>query len=92
MSKFKGVKIPIKIFTGKMVKLTKLSDDVFEGNHPNKIYEGYEKEGVELEIPKVDERYYVGQWFSTSPIKEIINKNLFKTLYSTYKLDYIDGE
>ncbi len=75
----------------KRVRLTKLSDDAFDGNHPNGIYEGYIKEGIELVPPTVGERYYVGlaSNFSTSPVTKIINKNKFKTMYSTYKLEYL---
>src|SRR3990167_905069 len=55
---------------GKKVRLTKLSDDAFEGNHPNGIFEGYTKEGIETKEPTIGERYYLGG-FSTSPVVKI---------------------
>lgn len=87
MNKLNQVKIPVNI--AKKVRLTKLSDDTFGGNHPNGINEGYVKEGYEFSTPKVGERYYIGA-FSTSPITEIIDKNNFKSTYSTYRIEYID--
>lgn len=72
------------------IKLTKLSDDHFNGNHPNNIHEGFTKIGIINELPRLDERFYV-ELFSTSIVtKELDENNIFKTLYSTYKIEYLD--
>lgn len=78
---------------GKKVRITKLSDDYFKNvgeEHPNGIYEGYVKKGIELKPPTVGERYYIGIGFSTSPVTKIIDENTIKTTYSTYKIEYIN--
>jgi len=80
----------------KRIKLTKLSDDAFDGNHPNGIYEGHVEEGFEVNPPTIGERYYVRKskmdaWipFSTSIVKSLPDENgIFKTTYSTYKVEY----
>ena len=70
------------------VKLTKISDDYFNGEHPNGIYKGHIETGNITELPKVGERFHVGN-FSTSIVKEELNSdNIFKTTYTTYKLEY----
>jgi len=80
----------------KRIKLTKLSDDAFNGNHPNNINEGYTKEGYMLIEPTIGENfnlYYskTEPFFHTSiVIKELNENNEFKTLYSTYKIEYLD--
>jgi hypothetical protein len=88
MSKLKNIKINIDILK-KKVRITKLSDDRFKGNHPNNINEGYVKEGYILESPTIGERFYVGNNFSTSPVTSELKGGIFKTIYSTYKLEYI---
>lgn len=78
------------------IKITKLSDDYFKGNHPNGIIEGYAKEGFMINKPKIGERFTVHESklyfsFTTSEVTEELNKdNIFKTTYSTYKLEYLD--
>ncbi len=72
----------------KNVILTKLSDDRFNGSHPNGINEGYIKKGIEIEIPTIGDNYWVGGNWRTSPVTEIIDENTFKTLNSTYKIEY----
>jgi len=71
-------------------KITKLSDDKFEGQHPNFIDEGYVKEGVFIEVPKVGDNFYLHD-FRTSIVKEIMSQTekeiIFKTENSTYKLE-----
>jgi hypothetical protein len=83
----------------KRLKLTKLSDDAFEGNHPNGINEGYVIEGFEIEPPTIGERYAVlrskmDSWsFSTSMVTSPLDENgIFKTTYSTYKVEYEKDE
>lgn len=76
----------------KKVTLTKLSDDAFNGNHPNGVYAGRVIKGLELNPPTIGERYvvYCPDGFSTSPVTELPNENgIFKTMYSTYKLEYV---
>jgi len=73
---------------GKAIRLTKLSDDVFEGKHPNNIQEGYTRRGIMIVPPTIGERFWL-QNFSTSPVTKIINKHKFKTMYSTYKIEYL---
>lgn len=75
---------------GDKAKLTKLSDDYFNGNHPNFINEGHIEKAVVKNLPKVGERFYFGFGFSTSIVKEELNEDgIFKTTYSTYKLEKI---
>lgn len=76
----------------KKVILTKISDDTFNGNHPNGIYTGMVIKGLELNPPTVGERYVVHcqDGFSTSIVTRKPNKDgIFKTMYSTYKLEYV---
>ena len=81
----------------KKIKLIKLSDDYFNGNHPNGVNIGYEKIGFELNPPKLGERYYVlanakldRYPFSTSIVTSLPDKDgVFKTTYSTYRVEYI---
>ena len=91
MSKIKQNKIPVKL--AKRIRLTKVNDDAFEGNHPNGIDEGYVVEGHLIESPKIGSRFYVAcaEGFSTSNVTELPNEEgIFKTMYSTYKLEYLE--
>ncbi len=73
--------------------LIKISDDVFNGNHPNGIVEGY---GIVFDNKPeiiIGERYTVAnatRYLSTSVVTEIISETeketIFKTKNSTYKL------
>jgi len=77
------------------IKLIKLSDNYFEGNHPNGIYEGHTEVGSIESLPKVGERFWLQQNtrypFSTSIVtKECNIDNIFKTTYSTYKIEFLD--
>lgn len=71
------------------VRITKLTDDEFNGQHPNGINVGYTKTGMELDSPQVGKRYYVDM-FSTSPVVRINDDGTIKTTYSTYKIEYLD--
>lgn len=71
-----------------MVQLIKLSDDKFNGNHPNGIFAGHTKEIEKLLFkPVVGEKYYFGS-LQTSIVTEILDDNndeiIFKTMNSTY--------
>lgn len=77
----------------KKVILTKLTDDKFEGLHPNYIFEGYEELGIMHKGPTVGESFvlHTGGFFATSGVTDIIEESdteiIFKTLNSTYKLE-----
>tara|TARA_R110002126_G_scaffold88759_7_gene212579 strand:+ start:19702 stop:19974 length:273 start_codon:yes stop_codon:yes gene_type:complete len=85
MSKLNQVKIPVDI-TPK-VRIKKLSDDKFGGEHPKDINEGFLIEGDIISKPKVGESFWVDN-FATSTITEIVEDTpimgVFKTLNSTY--------
>lgn len=76
----------------KLVKLIKLSDDVYNGNHPNGIYAGIECIGhLQSTKPTVGKRYRfigltMGDCLLTSIVTEILENNKFKTENSTYQL------
>lgn len=77
---------------GDWVILTKLSDDYFDGMHPNGIYAGYHQVGELIENITVGERVLVhgkrmDDYLYTSKVMEIIDENTFKTTYSTYKIE-----
>jgi hypothetical protein len=79
----------------KTATLRKLSDDKFEGKHPNGIYEGYAKQGLVLNPPIVGESCIIAGLYTsnvTEIVKEEGNKIVFKTLNSTYELTYDDQE
>lgn len=72
------------------VKLTKISDDYFNGKHPNNINAGYIKEGYTPKLPTKGEHFSVGI-LSTSTVTEELNDDMiFKTSYSTYKLEILE--
>lgn len=77
---------PIK---GKKGKVEKLSDDKYNGMHPNGIDEGYTQKGFFYNEPIEGECFYIGS-LKTSPVTEVISKTeheiKFKTLNSTYLL------
>lgn len=71
--------------------LTKLSDDKFEGNHPNGFNVGPTARGTVSQKPKVGISCVVGSIY-TSTVSEIVSEEegriVFKTLNSTYELEY----
>jgi hypothetical protein len=85
-----------------MIKLIKLTDDKFNGNHPKNIQKGFQVEGELMNgKPTVGESLWIDhdpssdKAFATSMITEIIHDNdiecKFKTLNSTYLLTYEGG-
>ena len=77
----------------KKYKLIKLSDDMFDGNHPNFVYAGRYEEGHINSHPKVGERFHFGTGLDhprnhllTSTVTEILENGKFKTINSTYQL------
>lgn len=92
MNKLKQPKIDLSMFV--YATITKLSDDKFNGKHPNFIDKGYTSNGVVMMKPMVGYPCIVGS-LRTSTVTEIVSetkkKIVFKTLNSTYKLEY-DGK
>lgn len=79
----------MKDFKDSTFRLEKLSDDHFNGQHPNGIFKGYVKQGRIWSLPTVDEVFCIGS-FMSSPVLNVISESdteiVFKTTYSTYKL------
>lgn len=83
-------------YKGVIVKLTKLKDTKFEGNHPNGINEGYIKEGV-INLDKSNEHQCFliiqgDRFFNTSQVLSIVEHegyDLATTLNSLYKVESI---
>jgi hypothetical protein len=74
-----------------MAKITKLTDEQFNGRHPNGINPGYEKRIETTPVkPVVGMPYSFGSLF-TSRITEIIEMNaneyVFRTKNSIYKVE-----
>jgi hypothetical protein len=106
MSKLNQTKIPL-VLTGNHLsiiddevikfKLSKISDDVFEGHHPNEIDEGWSEICEAHDLPIVGMSWYMSTpkhpMFATSTITEIISEGvqggIFKTLNSTYRWEVI---
>lgn len=81
---------------GDWVILTKLSDDYFDGMHPNGIYAGYYQVGELLENITIGERALVqgkrmDDRLHTSKVVDIIDDTTFKTTYSTYKIELYEN-
>ncbi len=109
MSKIEQVEIPVKvydcnnlpkdkIYEGHQYKIIKLSDDVFDGDHPNGVYAGFTVTGVFEQKPTVGESFricstkYYNESLTTSEVIEIIDEFTFKTMNSTYKLIKVDED
>lgn len=76
----------------KKYRVTKITDDRFDGEHPNGINAGYVAEGYMPFLPTEGEMFYLGH-LRTSTVTQALDKNgIFKTNNSTYKLEYIDEE
>lgn len=98
MSKLDQKKININL--GKKEGIcVKLSDDVFEGKHPNSILEGYTSMGRITKNPTVGEPFTIigiglRNLFCTSVVTEIVSETeeeiKFKTMNSTYILKFLD--
>jgi hypothetical protein len=77
------------------VKVTKITDDTFNGEHPNGINEGYSIIGFYEKEPTVGERFLVKgkrmwDFLETSLVTEPLNEEgVFKTTYSTYKIEHL---
>lgn len=90
-------KIDSTFNNGDQISLVKISDDKFDGKHPNSINEGFVITGELIRSLKVGEglQMYCDpnkddyDWFGTSVVMEIINENTFRTLNSTYHIEKI---
>lgn len=91
MSKIESSKVilPQDTMDIRKARIIKLTDDKFNGRHPNKINVGYEKEGILFQPPIVGQSCCVGS-LCTSVVTEVIDDSTFKTLNSTYKIEYLD--
>ena len=83
---------------GDYVKLQKVSDNMFNGRHPNFIDRGHTVYGkvvedlqVGLSFKLIDVKGDSHGYFYTSNVLEIIDENTFTTLNSTYKVNLFDA-
>ena len=80
---------------GFIVSITKLKDTKFEGQHPNKIYEGYTRTGYSFKPPTVGERFDIFgpgfRHFSTSPVTKVLESE-FHTQNSIYSFKIEEDE
>ena len=82
----------MKAKKGDRVVLTKISDDKFDGNHPNRIIEGYTRVGKLINDVIIGDQVLVvnnTHYLRTSEVTEIIDDITFKTENSTYKIEVI---
>lgn len=81
------------------IRLTKLKDTKFEGDHPNAINVGYVKEGI-IDVEKSNEHQCFlmiknARFFNTSQVVEIDEQkdyDLAHTLNSIYKVEILVGD
>lgn len=82
----------MKAKKGDQVVLIKISDDKFNGNHPNGIIEGYTTVGKLINDVVIGDQILVVnniRYLRTSEVTEIIDDITFKTENSTYKIEVI---
>jgi hypothetical protein len=65
----------------RLEKLNELPDAL----HPHNIPTGYIKEGDFISEPQIGECFWIGNFWATSTVKEIIDEHTFKTCNSIYK-------
>jgi hypothetical protein len=85
MSKIEEIKINLSDF--RLATLEKITDDKFNGAHPNGVNVGRKSYGIVVQEPIVGQSCVVGDLI-TSIVIEVVDKNSFKTLNSTYKIVY----
>ena len=83
MSKIEQVKIPMDIVTPRMIKVTK-HRELEDARHPNNIEEGAVIVGEFMRNPIVGQAFWVGNYWRTSVVTEIIGPKMFKTMNSIY--------
>jgi len=71
------------------IKLEKLKE-LPDAKHSNNIEVGYVKEGDFIKTPEIGEAFWCGNWYRTSPVKEIIDEQTFKTCNSIYRWSFIE--
>ena len=79
---------------GDLVNITKIVDN-FDGNHPNRINEGFSKTGTLYSDLVVGENIVVisgSRQLTTSKIIEIVDENTVKTRNSTYRIELVVPE
>ena len=80
-----------KKYAGVPVKLTKITDDVFGGEHPNGINPGYTREGlVSVTASIVYNCLFLETGFHTSEVQSIEEHqgyDIIKTQNSTYRVE-----
>jgi hypothetical protein len=83
----------------KKVRLTKVDDTKFNGQHPNGINTGSERVGMAFGNLEVDNAFYMATergMFHTSRVTKINDDMTFNTLNSVYKVEVLedidDGE
>ena len=77
----------LKVKKGDKVKLEKISDDKFDGYHPNGIGAGYYEFGELINDLALEERCIIVDRFRrvfTSVVTQIVDETTFKTKNSTY--------
>lgn len=79
---------------GDYIKLQKITDDVFNGRHPNNINKNHIVYGTMYNDITVGEALFLSAvsgdshgFFHTSIITEIIDTNNFRTMNSTYHIE-----
>ena len=72
-----------------LVRVTKIKD-LEDALHPNNIAEGFTKEGEFISTPTLGEPLWVGLRWRTSPVKDILPDNTFKTYNSIYKWELVE--
>lgn len=80
----------MKLKKGDSVILTKITDDKFNGEHPNGIIAGYTRSGIlqhDIEVGMAVLVIGPARYLCTSDVTEIIDDNTFKTRNSTYNID-----
>ncbi len=72
-------------------RLTKLSDDRFDGLHPNGINKGYTKNGnrIHPEKPTKGKIFWLDNMNTSVVTEEMNDDGIFKTRNSTYKLEIL---
>jgi len=73
------------------IKLEKLNE-LPDAKHPNNIDVGHVVEGEFNAEPNVGECFWVGDYWRTSAVQEIIDANTFRTYNSIYKWSIIEND
>lgn len=82
-----------KIYLTNVGRVTKLTDDKFEGEHPNGVSEGSVYTGFIIQRPLVGQSCVLDNFYTSliTEILEVDDTNItFKTLNSTYLFEIIE--